>query len=118
MRWRSPVESVEEERSMVRYPSPRSISLAAVLWKASHMLRAMGRIGSGRLPGTPRTHSTRSERVMEHASSRDIPRSLGARAASDRRVPWQSGQTSSLRNFSTLFMPFSSFTLAREFSTV
>ena len=45
-------------------------------------------------------------------------RADGARAAADRRVPRQSGQTSSFRNFSTRFMPFSSLTFARAFSTV
>ena len=47
-----------------------------------------------------------------------MPRSLGPRAASDRREPPQSGHTSSFRNFSTRFMPFSSFTLDKAFSTV
>ena len=51
------------------------------------MRSAMGRISSGRLPGTPRTHSTSSARVMVQASSREMPRSFGARAAADRRVP-------------------------------
>ena len=82
------------------------------------MLSAMGRISSGREEGILRTHSARSESVIRHASSREMPRSFGARAASDRREPPQSGQTSSFRNFSTRFMPFSSFTLARAFSTV
>ena len=82
------------------------------------MLSAIGRMASGRLSGTPRAHSTSSESVMAQASSSEIPRSFGARAASDRRVPRQSGQMSSFRNFSTRFMPFSSLTLARAFSTV
>ena len=82
------------------------------------MLSAMGRISSGRLPGTPCTQFISSESVMAQALSREIPRSLGARAAAERRVPPQSGQTLSFRNFSTRFMPFSSFTLERAFSTV
>ena len=82
------------------------------------MLAAMGRISSGRDAGTPSTHFVSSASVIRQASSRPIPRSRGARAASDRRVPPQSGQMSSFRNFSTRFMPFSSFTLARAFSTV
>ena len=38
--------------------------------------------------------------------------------AAESLVPWQSGQTSSFKNFSTRFMPFSSLTLASAFSTV
>ena len=33
-----------------------------------------------------------SVRIMAQASSRESPRSFGARAAADRRVPWHSGQ--------------------------
>ena len=94
------------------------MSRFAVLSNASQMLSAIGRISSGRLFGTPRTQSTRSESVIVQASSSEMPRSFGARAAADRRVPRQSGQTSSFRNFSTRFIPFSSLTFARAFSTV
>lgn len=90
----------------------------ATVWKAWTMLWAMGPMASGRVSGTPATQETRSLRGSWQASSRPMPRSRGARAASDRRVPPQAGHTSSLRNFSTRFMPFSSFTLARAFSTV
>ena len=82
------------------------------------MLSAMGRISSGREAGTSATQLTSSVRVIRQASSRPMPRSWGARAASDRRVPPQSGQRSSFKNFSTRFMPFSSLTLDRAFSTV
>ena len=82
------------------------------------MLKAMGRIASGREAGTSCTQATRFSREKAQASSRPRPFSFGARASQLKRVPWQSGQTSSLRNFSTRFMPFSSFTLARAFSTV
>ena len=82
------------------------------------MLSAMGRISRGREAGTPSTQSSRSERVSRQTSARETPRSRGARAASERRVPPQSGQTLSFRNFATRFMPFSSFTLDRAFSTV
>ena len=82
------------------------------------MLRAMGRIVSGRLSGTPRTQPSSSASGIRHASSSDSPRSFGARAAGLSRVPPQSGQTSCRRNFSTRFMPFSSLTLERAFSTV
>ena len=85
---------------------------------ASQMLCAMGRITSGRLSGTPRTHSVSSLSGMVQAASSGMPRSSGARAAPERRVPPQSGQTSSFKNRSTRFMPFSSLTLARAFSTV
>ena len=89
-----------------------------MVWNDSAMASAIGRISSGRVSGMSATHSTRSESAMVHASSSEMPQSLGALAASERRVPPQSGQTSSLRNFSTRLMPLSSFTLARAFSTV
>ena len=82
------------------------------------MLSAMGRISSGSEPGTPFTHSTSSDRGSRQTPSRETPRTLGALAASDRRVPPHSGQTASFKNFSTRFMPFSSFTFASAFSTV
>ena len=82
------------------------------------MRSAMGRMGSGSDAGTPFTHSMSSERVILQASARLMPRSKGARAASERRVPPHSGQTSSLRNFSTRFIPASSFTLERAFWTL
>ena len=82
------------------------------------MLSAMGRISSGREAGTSCTHRASWERVIRQAASRPMPRSFGARAAGLKRVPPQSGHRSSFRNFSTRFMPFSSFTLERAFSTV
>ena len=118
IRCRSPVERVEAARSSARYPSPSSISRAAVSVNEAQMLPAIARMGAGRESGTPRTQSSRSESVMAQAASSAIPRSSGARAAAERRVPPQSGQTSSRRNFSTRFMPFSSRTFARAFSTV
>ena len=118
MRCLSPVESVEEARSRERYPSPRSFSRFATVPNDSHMLSAMGRISSGRLPGTPSVHAESSLSVMRHASSSDMPRSLGARARSDSRVPPQSGHGPCFKNRSTLFIPLSSFTLESAFSTV
>ena len=82
------------------------------------MLSAIGRISSGRDAGTLRTQSQSSLSGMRQTSSRPRPRSFGALAASESRVPPQSGQTSSRRNFSTRFMPFSSVTLFSAFSTV
>ena len=82
------------------------------------MLSAMGRISAGRLAGTRSTHWVSSASGIVQASASEMPRRRGARAASDRRVPWQAGQVSCLRNFSTRFMPFSSLTLASAFSTV
>ena len=82
------------------------------------MLRAMGCIAAGREAGTPATQTVSASSVIRQASSRLIPRSLGARACAESRVPPQSGHTSSRRNFSTRFMPFSSLTFARAFSTV
>ena len=51
------------------------------------MLSAIGRISSGRLPGTPFTHSTRASSVIWQASSSEMPRSFGARAAAESREP-------------------------------
>ena len=82
------------------------------------MLRAMGCISGGKESGTRSTHSDSSRRVIRQASSREMPISFGPRAAWDNREPPQSGQTSCFRNFSTRFMPFSSFTLDKAFSTV
>ena len=56
--------------------------------------------------------------VILQASASPIPQSFGARAASDSLLPPHAGQTSSFNNLSTRFMPFSSFTFARAFSTV
>ena len=94
------------------------MSRPAAPWKASQMLSAMGRMSSGREAGTPSTQAARSERVIRQASSRPMPRSFGARAASETGLPPQAEHASSRRNFSTRFMPFSSFTLERAFSTV
>ena len=82
------------------------------------MLSAIGRIGSGREPGTPPTQSMRSTSVMRQTSARETPRRRGARALSDSLEPPHSGHTLWRRNFSTRFMPFSSLTFARAFSTV
>ena len=82
------------------------------------MFCAMGRISSGSDAGTRFTHDTDSFRVIRQASSREMPIRRGALAFSDSLVPPHSGHTSSLRNFSTRFMPFSSFTLFRALSTV
>ena len=114
----SPVDRVEALRSRVRYESPRSFSLLAAPRKEAQILSAIGRISSGREAGTPSTHSESSERVISQALSREMPRSFGALAASESLVPPQSGQMLCLRNFSTRFMPFSSFTFERAFSTV
>ena len=56
--------------------------------------------------------------ALSKASSREIPRSFGALAFSESRVPPQSGQGSIFKNFSTRFMLFSSLTLLRAFFTV
>ena len=78
----------------------------------------MGRISSGRLSGTPATQSVSWARVIWQALSSVMPRRRGVRAAAVRREPPQSGQTPCRKNFSTRFMPFSSLTLERAFSTV
>ena len=81
------------------------------------MRSAIGRIGSGSEAGTPSTQVISSASVIWQASAREMPRRRGARAASDRRVPPQSGQGVWRRYFSTRFMPFSSVTFAKAFST-
>ena len=82
------------------------------------MLTAIGRIFSGSKLGTFLTQGMSSERVMAVAWSSPIPQRRGARAASESLVPWQSGQVHSARKRSMRFMPFSSLTLERAFSTV
>ena len=84
----------------------------------STMRSAIGRIGSGSVAGTPATHSVSSVSVILQASASDMPLTRGARASSDSLVPPHSGQTSSFKNRSTRFMPFSSFTFCSAFSTV
>ena len=82
------------------------------------MFSAIGRISSGREPGTPRTHFTSSARLILHTSSSAIPRTFGARAAAERRDPPHSGHGSSRRNRATRFIPLSSLTFESAFSTV
>ena len=82
------------------------------------MLLAIGRSSAGSAAGTPRTHAIESSSVIADASASESPRRRGARAFSERREPPQSGQTPSARNLATRFMPFSSFTFFRAFSTV
>ena len=83
------------------------------------MLSAMGRISSGQGGGHPR-HPVHQLRQGHPAGlvQADAPEPRAPGPPRDSRVPPQSGQTSSFRNFSTRFMPFSSFTLDRAFSTV
>ena len=87
-------------------------------WNDSQMRSAIGRIGTGSDAGTPRTQSSASASVIAAALSRERPRRSGARVFSERRVPPQSGQGPSRRNFATRFIPFSSLTFRSAFSTV
>ena len=82
------------------------------------MLTAIGRMGSGSESGTFLTQGMSSDSVIAAASSSPMPCTLGARAASESLLPRQSGQVPSARKRSMRFMPFSSFTLDRAFSTV
>ena len=75
--------------------------------RASTNDRAMGCIGVGSPAGTSSAQSTSSSRVMAVASARPSSPMRGARAAGDRRVPSQSGQTCSERNRLTLAKRFS-----------
>ena len=117
-RWRSPVESVALARSRLRYPSPswarRSMGSAI----SEQMASAIGRSSAGTVPGTRGTQAASSSRVIAVASVSVRPSTTGPRAASESRVPPQSGHTSSRRNLATRASPFSSFALARAFSTV
>ena len=114
----SPVERVDDGRSRARYPSPRSRRRLAVSENDSQMLSAIWAISLGSVSGTPFTHSDSSDSVIWQALSKEIPLTSGSRAFSDSLVPLQQGQTPVLRNLSTRFIPFSSFTLARAFLTV
>ena len=68
------------------------------------MLSAMGRISSGRHAGHARAPTSNgSPSVILQALSREMPRSFGARAAAESRVPWQSGANVLLQE---LFHPF------------
>ena len=82
------------------------------------MLPAISCMGWGMAVGTASTQGISSSRVMAVTSARFLPQSRLDRACSLRRVPPQSGQSDCFRNRSTRFMPLSSFTLARAFSTV
>lgn len=91
---------------------------AAVCTNWPAMLSAISRRRGGIVPGTASTQGSSSSSVMAHASGSVSPRSVVVRAFAQSRVPPQSGHTSCRRNFSTRFMPFSSFTFASAFSTV
>ncbi len=82
------------------------------------MASAMGRMSAGSQGATVGSQSRRSSRVNAVTWARFSPSISLLRAFSDRRVPWQAGQTDSQRNFATRAMPFSSFTFARAFFTV
>ena len=82
------------------------------------MLSAIGRISPGISAGTSAAHFTSESRVIAVACARSIPRRSVERAFSLSREPPQSGQRSCFRNFSTRFIPWSSFTFASAFSTV
>ena len=114
----SPVERVHAALSRVKYPNPKSINLFAVTKNDSQIDSAIGRISCGKDSGTPFTHSITSDKVILQTSSSDNSLNFGALALFDNLVPLHSGQMSSFKNFSTRFMPFSSFTFARAFSTV
>ena len=120
IRWRSPVESVDGaavQREVAQPQIEQPTCRCSV--NDSQMLSAMGRISGGQaVRHAVHPAAELASAASVQASSSEMPRSRGARAAPDRRVPRQSGQISSFRNFSTRFMPFSSLTLARAFSTV
>ena len=64
------------------------------------------------------SHARSSSKVRAAAWARVTPPISLPRARAERRVPWQSGQVSSVRNFATRAMPLSSLTLESAFSTV
>ena len=118
IRWRSPVDKVAEARSRVKYPRPKSISRREADKKASAIFCAISRISAGIAAGTAATHAVKSTNVFWQTSAKFRPHTRGARAAALKREPPQSGQVSRFKNFSTRFMPCSSFTLANAFFTV
>ncbi len=82
------------------------------------MASAIERISAGSQGATVGSQSRSSSRVKAVTWARFSPSIWLSRAFSDRRVPWQAGQTDSQRNFATRAMPFSSLALARAFFTV
>ena len=85
---------------------------------SAQMVSAIGRSSSGTRDGTRGTHAASSSSVIAVASASVMPSTTGPRAAADRRVPPQSGHTSSRRNRATRARPFSSLAFESAFSTV
>ena len=85
---------------------------------SARIVRAISRSSSGTSSGTRGTQAASSSSVIAAASARFMPSIWGARAAAERRVPPQSGHTSSRRNRDTRARPFSSLALESAFSTV
>ena len=118
---RSPVERVEEARSRVRYPSPRSRSLLAAGLKrladafrhGTHFFRE-GSWAHLRYPFRKiRECHPAGVRQERFRCSLRRSGSFGQTCSPD-----SPGRCSCFRNFSTRFMPFSSLTFERAFSTV
>ena len=105
-----PVQCQVPQAQLHQPPGRQLEGLADALRHGAHLLRQEGghtlyppgQLGEGHPAGLVQA---------------DAPE-FGGRAAGLKRVPPQSGHRSSFRNFSTRFMPFSSFTLERAFSTV
>ena len=117
-RWRSPVDSDADERSSVRYPKPSCIRRPPISCSVATSVAAMSRISAGSASGTPFAHASTSRSGIAVTSANPYLPIRGARAASLRRVPPQSGQVRSTRNLATLANRFSSTARSSSFSTV
>ena len=117
-RWRSPVDSDADERSNVRYPNPSCIRRPPISSSVAVNVSAISRISAGSMAGTPLPQSNMSRNAHEVTSARPYEPMRGARAASLSRVPPQSGQVRSTRNFATLANRFSSTARSSSFKTV
>ena len=117
-RWRSPVDNDADERSNVRYPNPSCIRRPPISSSVAVSVSAISRISAGSMAGTPLPQSNMSRNAHEVTSARPYEPMRGARAASLSRVPSQSGQVRSTRNFATLANRFSSTARSSSLSTV
>ena len=117
-RWRSPVDNDADERSNVRYPNPSCIRRPPISSSVAVNVSAISRISAVSMAGTPLPQSNMSRNAHEVTSARPYEPMRGARAASLSRVPPQSGQVRSARNFATLANRFSSTARSSSFKTV
>ena len=82
------------------------------------MASAIGRSSAGSPGPTVGSQARRPSSVRAVASARLCPSMRLPRARAESRVPPQSGHVSSVRNFATRAMPFSSLAFESAFLTV